>query len=66
MRRETPALLRAEAVRSVLAYCVVAGGLALLAAAWLTGAPHAERLAGALAGLIGLVLGYYFGSRASA
>lgn len=66
MRPEVPALLRAEAVRSVLAYCVVAGGLLLLAVAWLTGAPDVERLAVAVVGLVGLVLGYYFGSRSSA
>jgi len=63
MRRETPALLRAEAVRSVLAYVVVAGGFVLLGLAALTRAPEAGRLAAAVAGLIGLVLGYYFGSR---
>lgn len=66
MRPGTPALLRSEAVRSILAYAVVAGGMLLLGLAWLTGAANAERLAAVLAGLMGLVLGYYFGRRSSA
>lgn len=53
-----------DSVRAVLAYLVVGGGMLLVAVAWVARGPDAERLATALAGLIGLVLGYYFGSRA--
>ena len=54
----------AEWVRSALAIFVVFFGLAIIAYAWgLRGISDAKELSAVLLGMVGIVLGYYFGSK---
>lgn len=62
--RDLPWWVRGDAVRSILAYLVVPPGLFLIALMFaFRPATDAEHVAAILVGLIGGVLGYYFGSR---
>ncbi len=57
-----PLTPRAEAVRGAIAIYIVFVGIAVIIWAWyLRGVAEAESVAAILAGIIGIVMGYYFG-----